>query len=59
MLILCYPTLVEDHKELIAHVAVDGVRFALLIAEQGLEQGCELVDVQRVVPERIDFIVGS
>ena len=41
---------VENAEDVADHEVVDGVRFALLIAEKGLEKRGEFVDVQGVVP---------
>lgn len=48
---VAHPADVEDVEELVAHVPVQVVRLALLVAEQRPQQSGELVAVQAVVPE--------
>ena len=46
-----YPTFVKDVEYFCAHGLVNRVRPPLFIAEECSQQGCELVDIQRQIPE--------
>lgn len=43
--LLSHPTDVENKEEFVDHGRVDGVGFALFVAEQGFQEGSELIDV--------------
>ena len=54
-----YPTFVKDVEYFCAHGLVNRIRPSLFIAEECSQQGSELVDIQRQIPEIKERVIHT